>query len=83
MPDAPPPLSVPTNRERLTEYKKRSPHPAFDFLLSLDHPIERREVDHVDLLESKPLTLLGRQQLRGVGGARGPDTNPQASLRLW
>lgn len=67
MPDAPPPLSVPTNRERLIEYKKRSPHPAFDFLLSLDGPIERREVDHVDLLEPEPLTGLKRMWFRADG----------------
>ena len=64
MPEAPPPLSVPTNRERLTEYKKRSSHPAFDFLLSIDRPIERREVDHVDLLEPKPFTGLKRMWFR-------------------
>ncbi len=61
MPDAPPPESVPTNEERLREYKKRSAHPAFDFLLSLDRPIERREVDHVDLLDPEPHT--GRQRM--------------------
>ncbi len=67
MPDAPSPLSVPTNRERLTEYKKRSSHPAFDFLLSLDSPIERREVDHVDLLDPKPHTGLKRMWFRADG----------------
>lgn len=50
MPAAPPPEMVPTNLERLQEYKARSGHPAVDFLLLLDQPIERREVDHVDLL---------------------------------
>lgn len=67
MPDAPSPLSVPTNRERLTEYKKRSSHPAFDFLLSLDRPIERREVDHVDLLDPQPHTGLKRMWFRADG----------------
>jgi acyl-CoA thioesterase-2 len=67
MPDAPPPLSVPTNRERLAEYKKRSSNPAFDFLLGLDHSIERREVDHIDLLEPEPHTGIKRMWFRANG----------------
>jgi acyl-CoA thioesterase-2 len=50
MPDAPAPETVPTNEERLRAYQKESSHPAIDFLLSLDRPVQRREVDHVDLL---------------------------------
>ena len=54
MPHAPPPEAVPTNEERLRGYQARSTDPAFEFLLSLDRPIERREVDHVDLLDPAP-----------------------------
>lgn len=61
MPDAPPPREVPTNLERLTAYKERSDHRAIDFLLRLDRPIERREVDHVDLLE--PEAYAGPQRM--------------------
>jgi len=61
IPDAPPPLSVPTNLERLTAYKERSGHPAIDFLLALDRPIQRREIDHVDLLE--PVPHIGTQRM--------------------
>lgn len=60
MPDAPPPETIPTNEERLRAYKERSDHPAIDFLLLLDRPIQRREVDHVDLLEPKARS--GRQR---------------------
>ena len=53
MPDAPAPETIPTNEERLRAYQERASHPAIDFLLLLDRPIQRREVDHVDLLEPK------------------------------
>lgn len=61
MPDAPPPEEVPTNLERLLAYKERSSNPAIDFLLKLDRPIERREIDHVDLLE--PQAYAGPQRM--------------------
>ncbi len=67
MPDAPPPETVPTNEERLRAYQARSNHPAIDFLLLLDRPIERREVDHVDLLEPKPHTGIQRMWFRADG----------------
>ncbi|MGB5283324.1 MAG: acyl-CoA thioesterase II [Polyangiales bacterium] len=67
MPDAPPPETVPTNEERLRAYKERSDHPAIDFLLLLDRPIQRREVDHVDLLDPKPQTGAHRTWFRAAG----------------
>lgn len=67
MPDAPPPESVPTNEERLRAYKERSKHPAIDFLLLLDRPIQRREVDHVDLLDPKPQSGVHRTWFRAAG----------------
>lgn len=67
MPDAPPPETVPTNLERLQAYKARSNHPAIDFLLLLDRPIQRREVDHVDLLEPEPHTGIQRMWFRADG----------------
>jgi acyl-CoA thioesterase-2 len=67
MPDAPPPQTVPTNFERLQEYKARSNHPAVDFLLLLDRPIQRREVDHVDLLDPKPYAGPQRMWFRADG----------------
>ncbi len=51
MPDAPAPETIPTNEERLRAYQREgSKHPAIDFLLLLDRPIQRREIDHVNLL---------------------------------
>ncbi len=67
MPDAPPPETVPTNEERLRAYKERSDHPAIDFLLLLDRPIQRREVDHVDLLDPKPQSGAHRTWFRAAG----------------
>ena len=67
MPDAPPPETVPTNEERLRAYKERSDHPAIDFLLLLDRPIQRREVDHVDLLDPKPQSGTHRTWFRAAG----------------
>ncbi|MGD8607868.1 MAG: acyl-CoA thioesterase II [Myxococcales bacterium] len=64
MPQAPPPDTVPTNEERMRAYQARSDHPAFEFLLSLDRPIERREIDHVDLLEPTPHTGIRRTWFR-------------------
>jgi len=61
MPNAPPPESVPSNLERLRAYQERSSNPAIDFLLRLDRPIERREVDHVDLLD--PVAYSGAQRM--------------------
>lgn len=72
MPDAPPPETVPTNEERLLAYSERSDNPAFRFLLELDRPIERREVDHVDLLEPEPSSGLRRTWFR-AGGELGDD----------
>jgi acyl-CoA thioesterase-2 len=68
MPAAPPPETIPTNEERMRTYRARSDNPAFEFLLSLDRPIERREVDHVDLLEPVPHTGIRRTWFR----ARSP-----------
>lgn len=67
MPDAPPPESVPTNEERLRAYAEGSDHPAFAFLLKLDRPIERREIDHVDLLEPTPTSGIHRTWFRAAG----------------
>ncbi len=67
MPDAPPPQSVPTNEERLRAYAERSDHPAFAFLLNLDRPIERREIDHIDLLEPQPRSGIHRTWFRAAG----------------
>lgn len=67
MPEAPSPLSVPTNRERLLDYKARAEHPAFDFFLALDWPIDRREVDHVDYLAPTPHAGPQRTWLRASG----------------
>lgn len=64
MPPAPPPDTVPTNEERLRAYQDRSNSPAFEFLLSLDRPIERRELDHVDLLEPAPHSGIRRTWFR-------------------
>ncbi|MGB8329030.1 MAG: acyl-CoA thioesterase II [Polyangiales bacterium] len=72
MPDAPPPETVPTNEERLRAYQRRASHPAIDFLLALDRPIERREVDHVDLLDPAPHTGIQRMWFRS-DGALGDD----------
>lgn len=67
MPDAPPPQTVPTNLERLRAYRERADHPAIDFLLKLDRPIQRREVDHVDLLEPKAHRGIQRMWFRADG----------------
>lgn len=67
MPEAPPPETIPTNEERLRADKARSHHPAIDFLLLLDRPIQRREVDHVDLLDPKPHTGIQRTWFRAEG----------------
>ena len=67
MPDAPAPGEVPTNVERLRAYRERSPHPAIGFLLELDRPIERREVDHVDLLDPAPHVGSQRMWFRADG----------------
>jgi len=64
MPQAPPPETIPTNEERMRGYQARSDHPAFEFLLSLERPIERREIDHVDLLEPTPHTGIRRTWFR-------------------
>jgi len=67
MPDAPAPETVPTNEERLRAYQQRANSPAIDFLLALDRPIERREVDHVDLLEPKQHSGIQRMWFRAAG----------------
>ena len=67
MPEAPRPKDVSTNFERLMAYKERSPHAAIDCLLKLDRPIERREVDHVDLLEPEAHTDPQRMWFRAAG----------------
>lgn len=67
MPDAPPPATVPTNLERLQAYKSRSDSPAIDFLLLLDRPIQRREIDHVDLLEPQAHHGMQRMWFRADG----------------
>lgn len=64
MPATPPPEAIPTNEERLRAYRARSDNPAFEFLLSLDRPIERREIDHVDLLKPTPHTGIRRTWFR-------------------
>jgi acyl-CoA thioesterase-2 len=67
MPETPPPETVPTNLERLQAYKARFNHPAIDFLLLLDRPIQRREVDHVDLLDPEPHAGAKRMWFRADG----------------
>jgi acyl-CoA thioesterase-2 len=67
MPEAPPPGTIPTNEERMRAYRERTDHPAIDFLLSLDRPIQRREVDHVDLLEPEPHSGPQRMWFRANG----------------
>ena len=64
MPDAPAPETIPSNEERLRAYQERANHPAIDFLLSLDRPIQRREVDHIDLLERKAHSGIQRTWFR-------------------
>ena len=64
MPEAPAPETIPSNEERLRAYQKGSSHPAIDFLLLLDRPIQRREVDHVDLLEPKAHSGIQRTWFR-------------------
>ncbi len=80
MPDAPPPEAVPTNLERLTGYQARSDHPAIGFLLRLDRPIQRREVDHVDLLEPEPLSGAQRMWFRADGSLGDDPVLHQAVL---
>jgi acyl-CoA thioesterase-2 len=80
MPDAPPPESVPTNEERLQSYKERSTHPALDFLLLLDRPIQRREVDHVDLLNPRPRSGIQRTWFRANGSLGDDPVIHQATL---
>jgi acyl-CoA thioesterase-2 len=67
MPAAPPPQTIPTNEDRLLAYQKRAENPLIDFLLALDRPIERREVDHVDLLDPKPRSGAQRTWFRAAG----------------
>jgi acyl-CoA thioesterase-2 len=80
MPDAPPPESVPTNEERLRSYKERSTHPALDFLLLLDRPIQRREIDHVDLLNPGPRSGIQRTWFRADGSLGDDPVVHQAIL---
>lgn len=80
MPDAPPPESVPTNEERLRSYQERSTHPALDFLLLLDRPIQRREVDHVDLLNPMPRSGIQRTWFRADGSLGDDPVTHQAIL---
>jgi acyl-CoA thioesterase-2 len=80
MPDAPPPETVPTNEERLRAYKERSEHPAVEFLLSLDRPIQRREVDHVDLLEPTPQSGIQRTWFRADDALGDDPVTHQAVL---
>ena len=80
MPDAPPPETVPTNEERLRAYKERSDNPAIDFLLLLDRPIQRREIDHVDLLEPKPQSGVHRTWFRAAGKLDDDPLTHQAIL---
>ena len=61
------PETVPTNEERLRAYQEESSHPAIDFLLSLDRPVERREVDHVDLLTPEAHDGIQRTWFRASG----------------
>ena len=80
MPDAPPPETIPTNEERLRAYKERSNHPAIDFLLLLDRPIQRREVDHVDLLAPEPRSGPQRTWFRADGVLGDDPVTHQAVL---
>ena len=66
MPEAPPPQTVPTNEERYRSYLERGENPVIEFLRALDRPIERREVDHVDLLEPEPHRGIQRTWFRAA-----------------
>ena len=70
----------PRTYERLRAYKDRSGHPAIDFLLMLDRPIERREVDHVDLLDPKPRAGIQRTWFRAAGRSTTTRSIHQAVL---
>jgi acyl-CoA thioesterase-2 len=72
MPEAPPPETIPTNEERLRAYQERSDDPAITLFLSFDRPIQRREIDHVDLLEPKAHAGIQRTWFR-ADGALGDD----------
>ncbi|MEM7435572.1 MAG: acyl-CoA thioesterase II [Myxococcota bacterium] len=80
MPDAPPPDSIPTNKERMGAYQERSDHPAFAFLFALDRPIQRREVDHMDLLNPVANTGTKRMWFRADGDVGDDPVVNQAIL---
>ncbi|MEZ4287524.1 MAG: acyl-CoA thioesterase II [Polyangiales bacterium] len=67
IPLAPPPESIPSNEERLERYRKLSSHPAFEFMMESDHPIDQHDVDHVDVLNPKPFTGVHRRWFRAAG----------------
>ncbi len=50
MPEVPPPEGLPTNAERLAELGERTGKKVFDFLLSVERPIEHRDPEWVDPL---------------------------------
>ncbi|MEM7136495.1 MAG: acyl-CoA thioesterase II [Myxococcota bacterium] len=80
MPDAPPPNSIPTNKERMAAYQERSDHPAFPFLFALDRPIQRREIDHMDLLDPVANTGIKRMWFRADGDVGDDPVINQAIL---
>ena len=56
MSDTPPPESVPSSEERLQEEFEKTGHPGIAFLLKVGRPIERRDIDHTDLVDPQPRT---------------------------
>lgn len=54
MPRAAPPLSVPSNDERLQKALDKTGSQLFEFLLKLERPIEQRDLDPFDPLDPKP-----------------------------
>ena len=80
MPETPPPETIPKFEDRLLAYQARSDHPGLGFLLSVDWPIERREADHVDLLQPRPHIGPRRTWLRAAASLGDDPVIHQALL---
>lgn len=48
MPEAPEPLSIPTNEERIAKAVEEQSHPMYEFLQRLERPMEIRDTDPMD-----------------------------------
>ncbi len=66
MPEAPPPLSLPSNEERMQKLQHTHAR-LFEFLLHLERPIEQRDADPLDPLAPRPHTGLRRIWFRAHG----------------